>query len=390
MRFWEKIKELFGEEKPIEGLFSPDILDVSLPEHHESIGDRILNLASMGEMPAVYMSELLIDFIEETKPPCSNRQYIVYIWDKVKKGIKNPYGISDRVYMVDGTKNGVYIDGKKIFRKAKLISEDFTAYVSKDPLTESLYKKTLNENMAFARIIELISNNEVYGWKTVKDKFSENPIIALGQARIKYGEKLGGVSSGRLYYPNPLKMFNNSFFLKAIDEKKGFEKNQYRHIYDTITKLEDGFAYGMSVNGKVMELKEKLARDMRYLMKEVIVPYELVPTSWKKDIDFVEIEGAVVSTLATVILTLQEDGKVYLGYSNASTRLEKSIDKKLLEVKLKRTHISDIMVKFTHNKENIWAKYILTKWKEDLPPLVFEEHYTIESFKDNVAVVMHP
>ncbi len=389
--FWEEISEIFGKDvKPLEGLLMPGVFEVEPPPHHQSVGSKLFSLSVMGNPVALYLSNLFVSFVESVTPKCSERQYTAYIWEKMADAKKNPYGLKESKYILEGTSKGLFLNGRAFRKGARIYKGSFTLYMSEDPLTKSLFGTSLPENLSLARTISALTEEGIYGWKPVKIKLSSNPLIALGQARAKFGDKLGGISSGKLYYPNPEHMFNRPAFSEMISYMAPLDRLKYENIYKLMVDARRAFAFGMNMAGKVLELKEKKARELRFLMKEVIVPQELASKKWKEDIDYVVVDNLIVTTLATLILSLNKDGMVYLTFTDNSLHMKDVSGTALREVSLKKTHPSDIAVKYTYSKNKIWAKYMRTLWKEDIFPLTFEEHYTIESFEDNVAVVMHP
>ncbi|MEM4295319.1 MAG: hypothetical protein QXI89_01585 [Candidatus Anstonellales archaeon] len=379
MSFSLRIKNLFGAQELFEGVVNENAF-LFLNSSRNRKQDELIDIALKGDVVAIFMSSLLIDFFRETEPACKSDTYDVYFFDKTKNESINAYGQNKAIYKII-KKGNVALKEDSLIKDPKVFEGDYKIYVGNDSFTQSLIGQEIDEHISIARIIKAEIEGEAYAWKKKQEKLAQNPLIALAQAMNMYGEKCFIMKNGTIYQ-SPEIVFNE----QSMPDKKSLD---LMFLYSFIKELKDAFAYYMSYEGRALKLIKNSIAYTHYFNKEVIVPQTMIHKEWKEDIDYTRIDDIAITKLSNWLLS-NDKKEIFLTYSDKSYYLNEHFNMNLREISLEKKQASDVKVNFTKTKDEYALLYKIGSWRYDLFPIVYKEFYAIADFEEKFGYMLEP
>jgi len=376
MSFISRINKLIGSYSLEYGLIDEEAVMLT-KERKDRKQDIIIDLAKQGDVIAIFMSSLLIDFFKEAPPICKEENYNVYVFEESKEKTINAYGETQGKALLKKGKIGII--GNEIIKDPGLFEGDYKCTFGKDKFLETLFGTGELFQISMASIIEAEIEGKRFCWKKRMEKLSSNPIMALAQAINKYGE-LCFIEKNGLIYQNPEILINE----KMLSDKSSESiKNEF--LYNTIIELKDSFAYYISMGGKPLALYRKAAISKSYFNKDVIIDNELIHPEWKKGIDYVVTNEIATTKLSNWLLSFNKE-KCFLSYPDKNKKLKGM--EHLREVKLEKRHFTDIEVNYLKNVDELIISYKVGILKHDLFPLFYKERYSFSDLDDNLIYMV--
>ncbi len=384
MKFMDRLEKIFGEIRIIEGTLNESAL-LFLQNKKERKADKIAEMAAKGDLVALFFSSLLIDFFKEAYPICKDTKYNVYVFEEGNEKSINGFGESVAKKVVKNEVN-------ENLKVPKIFSDkNYELLLGNDKFFSSIFGAENNIYVSLASVINANVDGKNFVWKKKDGYFSSNPLIAIAQASLIYGDVFFLEKDG-IFYQNP-EINVDEFQLKKILENS---RNSYRFedlvndfVISTILELKDAFAYYMSVEGKPIELYKKRLIEKSFFNKEVIVDKSLLHESWKEGVDYIKIDDVYVTTLSTLLMSFNLS-QVFLAIHENAENLKSLEDKKIRKANLKKTHFTDIEVSYQQSekdKDKITVAYKIGVWDKKFFPLYIEETYSV-SFVDENMIFM--